>query len=355
MKSVAEEQKEPEAVPKNKQDIGEEEKRTEPYLEEMEQQCQAAGEQIQGLLNHLEPVIQGKRDVLQKVLVCLLSGGHLLLEDLPGVGKTTLAKALARALGGESDTESEGFRYGRIQFTPDLLPYDVTGVEVWRPDRHCFEFHPGPVFCNLLLADEINRATPKVQSALLEVMAEQQVTVGQQSHNLQSPFWVIATQNPIEMAGTYLLPKAQLDRFSMKLSLGYPGREYELSIVRSDPSHRRLPQLAPFIGPAQILALQGLVQTVYCAPGLEAWAVEVVRKTRKANAVRLGVSTRGLLMWLCCARAYALCQGRSYVIDADLLALAHDVLCHRLELRDAHEAPNDLLEQILGEECKNLP
>ena len=323
-----------------------------------ERRCRAAGEQIQGLLGHLEPVIQGKRDVLQKVLSCLLSGGHLLLEDLPGVGKTTLAKALARAFGGENAGESpenKGFRYGRIQFTPDLLPYDVTGVEVWRPDHHCFEFHPGPVFCNLLLADEINRATPKVQSALLEVMAEQQVTVGQQSHNLQSPFWVIATQNPIEMAGTYLLPKAQLDRFSMKLSLGYPGREHELSIVRSDPSHSLLPQLAPFIEPAQILALQGLVREIYCAPGLEVWAVEVVRKTREAASVRLGVSTRGLLMWLGCARAYALCQGRSYVIDADLLALAHDVLAHRLELRDAHEAPQALLEQILEQESKNLP
>ena len=347
--------------------VAEERNKPDPEVPEIplpfERRCCAAGEQIQGLLGHLEPVIQGKRNVLQKVLACLLAGGHLLLEDLPGVGKTTLAKALARAFGarafggenaGES-SENKGFRYGRIQFTPDLLPYDVTGVEVWRPDSHCFEFHPGPVFCNLLLADEINRATPKVQSALLEVMAEQQVTVGQQSHNLQSPFWVIATQNPIEMAGTYLLPKAQLDRFSMKLSLGYPGREHELSIVRSDPGRRRLPQLTPFIELAQILALQALARELYCAPGLEAWAVEVVRKTREAASVRLGASTRGLLMWLYCAKAYALCEGRSYVIDADLLALAHDVLAHRLELRDAHEAPQALLSQILEQQSKNLP
>ena len=312
---------------------------------------QQAGLQIQKLLDHLEQVICGKRPTLQMILAGMLSGGHILLEDLPGVGKTTLAKALAKAIGGDSG----GCRYSRIQFTPDLLPYDVTGVEVWRPDEHCFEFHPGPIFCNLLLADEINRATPKVQSALLEVMAEQQVTIGKETHVLPGPFWVIATQNPIEMAGTYLLPKAQMDRFSMQISLGYPDLEHELSVIRTDPAQRSLPNLEAILSKTDILALQELVPRVYCTPQLEEWVVQVARLTREAPAVRLGVSTRGILMWLSCARAYALCHGREYIIDQDLLQLAPAVLCHRLQLCQQQDNIYSVMQQILAEARQLLP
>ncbi len=331
--------------------------------EQLARSCQEAGQTVSLLLDHLEQVIQGKREVLQKVIACMLSGGHVLLEDLPGVGKTTLAKALVKALGGQEPGSQQAevqraavpCRYSRIQFTPDLLPYDVTGVEVWRPDLHSFEFHPGPVFCNLLLADEINRATPKVQSALLEVMAEQQVTVGQQTHLLSGPFWVIATQNPIEMLGTYVLPKAQLDRFSMQLSLGYPDREHELSIVRSDPSHSSLPDFPAVLSLTEVRALQNLAREVYCQPKLEEWAVQLAHLTRDSPAIRLGVSTRGVLMWLSCARAYALTCGRSYVIDQDLLSLAPAVLCHRLQLSQQHENVYSVLEQLLNEGRQELP
>ncbi len=318
-----------------------------------QQQYREAGTQIQSLLDHLEQIIRGKREVLQKVVAAMLAGGHVLLEDLPGVGKTTLAKALAQVFSGGEGTEP--CHYGRIQFTPDLLPYDVTGVEVWRPDTHSFEFHPGPVFCNLLLADEINRATPKVQSALLEAMAEQQITVGSQTHLLTGPFWVIATQNPIEMAGTYVLPKAQMDRFSLQLSLGYPDFAHELAILRSDPSHRELPNFSPVLGLSEVRPLQKLAAEVYCAPKLEEWVVRVARMTRDTPAVHLGVSTRGILMWLACARAYALCQGRDYIIDQDLLQLAQDALCHRLELRQRHDDSHVVLERILTEARQLLP
>ncbi|MFV8755216.1 AAA family ATPase [Nannocystaceae bacterium ST9] len=265
--------------------------------------------------------IRGKDGVIELALIGLVAGGHLLIEDIPGVGKSTLARALAAAVGGS---------FGRIQFTSDLLPADLLGVNVWLAREQRFEFRPGPMFANLVLADEVNRAPPRTQSALLEAMAERQVSLDGISHALPSPFSVIATQNPEEHHGTYPLPESQRDRFLLRLSMGYAAAEIEAALLQTggvDPQARAAKQVAQ---PVTLTELQDAAKRVHLHPDLAAYAQRVVQATRDAPAIRLGVSTRGALAWTSAARARALLEGRAAVGIDDLQELAVAALAHRI-------------------------
>jgi MoxR-like ATPase len=279
------------------------------------------GQLFDALMGNVELVIQGKRDAIRLALVCLFAGGHLLIEDVPGVGKTSMAKAIARSIGGT---------WRRIQFTPDLLPSDVTGVSVWNRAANEFEFRPGGVFANVLLADEINRASPKTQSALLEAMEEGQVTVDAHTYRLERPFMVIATQNPIELEGTYPLPEAQLDRFLMRIQMGYPSRESEVSILETHGSHARVDELAPVASAAEITDAADVVATVHVAANIKGYIVDLVEASRRHNELALGVSPRGALALQRAARALAASLGREYVVPDDVKRLASSVLEHRM-------------------------
>jgi MoxR-like ATPase len=233
------------------------------------------------VVGNMEHVIQGKPEVIELVLLCLVSGGHLLIEDVPGVGKTSLAKALAASIDGS---------FGRVQFTPDLLPSDVIGVTVWNRNRSTLEFRPGPVFSNIVLADEINRASPKTQSALLEAMAEAQVTVDGTTYQLNEPFMVIATQNPIDHEGTYPLPESQLDRFLMRISVGYPSREAELEILETHGDHDALVDISPVVSSVQVEGLAAAARSVHVAPALKDYLVELAGASRRHPYLALGMS-----------------------------------------------------------------
>jgi MoxR-like ATPase len=270
---------------------------------------------------NIEQVIQGKPEVIELALLCLVSEGHLLIEDVPGVGKTSLAKALAASIDGT---------FGRLQFTPDLLPTDVVGLTVWNRNTSEFEFRPGPVFSNIVLADEINRASPKTQSALLESMAETQVTVDGTTYTLANPFMVIATQNPIEHEGTYPLPESQLDRFLMRVSVGYPSAESELQILDTHGDHDALDDIGPVITAAEIEQLAEAARGVHVAPALKGYLVELAGASRRHPHLALGMSPRATLALQRVARARAAAQARSYVVPDDLKALAEPVLAHRL-------------------------
>lgn len=304
------------------------------------------------LVEGLESVIRGKRAVLEQLVTGILAGGHVLIEDVPGLGKTTLAKTVARLISRSRKGSAVVFR--RIQFTPDLLPYDITGVDVFDPAKKTFVFTPGPVFANVLLADEINRTTPKVQSALLEVMAEGQVTVGNTTYRMDPFFFVIATQNPVEMEGVYPLPLAQIDRFLMKLRIGYPDAEVELGIVRDDPSETVMPGVRPVCGKEEILAARTRVDGIYCDEKLMRAAVGVSAATRAHRGIALGASPRGSLMLVRAARAYALVRGREYVIDQDLIDLAPLVIVHRLRLKDARTDADSLVREIVMSELARV-
>ena len=274
--------------------------------------------------DNIQHVIRGKQHVVEQTLLCLLSGGHLLVEDVPGVGKTLLAKALGASVGA---------KIGRIQFTPDLLPADVTGVNVWNRNTSTFEFRPGPVFTELVLADEINRASPKTQSALLEAMAESQVTVDGVTHTLSSPFMVLATQNPIEQEGTYPLPEAQLDRFQMKISVGYPSRADELQMLQTHEVDGMVTRLRPVASLQDIMTMIRMVTSVQIAPELRSYLIDLADASRRHQAVALGLSPRGTLSLQRVARARAASQGRIYVTDDDIKAVAQSVMAHRVLIR----------------------
>ncbi|MCL2763050.1 MAG: AAA family ATPase [Treponema sp.] len=294
------------------------------------------------LLEGTQRIIKGKREFLELLVAAIFAGGHVLVEDNPGLGKTTVAKTLAKLIGGKKK-----FIFKRIQFTPDLLPYDITGVDVFDPKTLKFRFMPGPVLANVVLADEINRATPKVQSALLEVMAERQVTIGQVSHRPPEPFLVIATENPIESEGTFPLPAAQLDRFMMKLSMGYPDRNAELTILDENPAEEGLAKLEPVIDVTEFLAAKKAAAAVFCHQSLKEAIADIVRDTRIHRAFTLGASPRASLHFLEAARALAVVRGRNYVIDEDLAMLAVPVLAHRVRLRD----PKAQAEKFIREIC----
>jgi MoxR-like ATPase len=282
------------------------------------------GRLFSALLGNVERVIQGKREQVHLALVCLVAEGHLLIEDVPGVGKTSLAKAIAASIGGTCH---------RIQFTPDLLPSDVTGVSVWNRATDEFQFRPGGVFANVLLADEINRASPKTQSALLEAMEERQVTVDALTYRLPRPFMVIATQNPVELEGTYPLPEAQLDRFLMRLPMGYPAREAEAAILDSqgEPG-TTVESLSPVASAAEVAEAATLVTSVHVSEDVRDYVLDVVAATRRHPDLVLGASPRGALALQRTARALAASFGRSYVVPDDVKRVIPSVLEHRLLL-----------------------
>ncbi|HTJ76984.1 MAG TPA: AAA family ATPase [Acidimicrobiales bacterium] len=285
---------------------------------------QSFSEAFDAIVDNVALVVQGKDDAIRLALVCLVAEGHLLIEDVPGVGKTSLAKAVAASL---------DCSWARIQFTPDLLPSDVTGVSIYNRATGAFEFRPGGIFANLVLADEINRASPKTQSALLEAMEEHQVTVDSVTYNLPPPFMVIATQNPVEHEGTYPLPESQLDRFLMRIAMGYPARAAEIAIL--DTHARAAPpmaQLAPVAGADDVAAMVAMAHAVHVAPALKGYIVDLAAASRRHPALTLGVSPRAALGLLRAARARAASLGREYVVPDDLKNLAGPVLEHRLAL-----------------------
>ncbi len=298
------------------------------------------------IASNIEQTIQGKQEVIRLSLVTLVAEGHLLLEDVPGVGKTMLAKSLARSL---------GCTWSRIQFTPDLLPSDVTGVNVWDTRTGEFQFKPGAVFANICLGDEINRASPKTQSALLECMEERQVTVDGTTHDLEEPFIVIATQNPIEHEGTYPLPESQLDRFMIRLSMGYPERDSELEILDRHGAHEILDELEPVTDATEVAGLVKLAREVHVAPALRNYIVQLTESTRENPDIYLGASPRASLFLLRAARALAAARGRDYVVPDDLQDLAVPVLAHRILLSPEAQMRGAGAEDILRGLLERIP
>ena len=291
-------------------------------------------------------VMVGKDDVIDLVLVALFSDGHILFEDVPGIGKTTLAKSVARSI---------GCSFKRIQFTPDVMPSDITGINFYNQKQGEFEFRPGPIIANIVLADEINRATPRTQSALLEAMEERQVTVEGTTVKLPAPFLVMATQNPIELEGTFPLPEAQLDRFFMKVKLGYPNAADEDAILLRFEEHSPLEDLQPVISAEELVRLSHLVPQVFCEPTVRQYVVEVVQATRQHPAYELGASPRGSLNLFRGARALAAIRGRDYVLPDDVKFLAPYVLGHRAILNSQSRLRGREAEDVLQEVLERVP
>ncbi len=325
---------------------------TEPSQPKSELTARRAAEKAGDLLSNVERALRGKPEVVLRASICLLARGHLLLEDVPGVGKTTLAKALACSI------ESE---FRRIQFTSDLLPSDLTGLSVPEMENgHAtgrFVFQPGPVFANVLLADEVNRSSPKSQSALLEAMSEHTVTVDGTTHALPDPFFVIATQNPLEHHGTHPLPESQLDRFMMRLSIGYPSTEYEAEVLREDPSTHALGSLSPVVDLPELRAMQERAAEVKFEDSLVGYLLSLVDESRDHDNLELGVSPRGALALRRAAQARALIDGRDYCIPEDVRELALDVLSHRVtaDVRTGGHRGAEESRWILSEILERVP
>ncbi len=297
------------------------------------------------LLDNLRTVIVGKEQALEFTIVGLLCQGHILIEDVPGVGKTVLARSLARSL---------GVVFSRIQFTPDMLPSDVTGVSIFNQQTRQFEFREGPIMAQIVLADEINRATPKTQSALLEAMEERQVTVDGVTHLLPAPFMVLGTQNPIEYEGTFPLPEAQLDRFMLRIHLGYPALDDEVKILGDQQYRHPIDSLQPVAGQEELLKMQQAVRKVYVSPAVKRYIVELTRATRDNVDVYLGASPRGSLGLFRTGQARAAMQGRDYILPDDVKALAEIVLAHRIVTNPAARLKNLTSAQIVKEILLNL-
>jgi MoxR-like ATPase len=303
----------------------------------------SAAEVVERVVENLERSVRAPRTTLQLCVLCLIAEGHLIIEDFPGVGKTVLAKSVARSL---------DLSFSRLQFTPDLLPTDVTGVNVFNQRSGEFEFRPGPVFANVLLVDEINRASPKTQSALLEAMEERQITVDGATRGLAPPFMVIATQNPVDQEGTYRLPESQLDRFLLRISLGYPGRAAEMSILDGRGAAESLPKLSPVVSAAEVLTMIDAVRSVFLADALKAYLVDISEASRRHPAIELGLSPRATLQLASAARSHAAARGRRYATPDDVKVMAVPCLSHRLLLRTDRGArldPADAIGEILAD------
>jgi MoxR-like ATPases len=295
-------------------------------------------QKILSIVKHLQSCLQGKETAIILSLIAIFSKGHLLLEDFPGLGKTSLAIALSRAL---------NLTFGRIQCTNDLLPNDITGISIYNKNTGEFEFKPGPIFNNIILVDEINRATPKTQSALLEAMAEEQVTVDGKTYKLQKPFLVIATQNPIELYGTFPLPESQLDRFMMKISIGYPDRESEKEILQGGSSREALYNLAPVIDRDEIIKIQDEIKKIYISEKIISWILDFIESTRNDSRIMLGLSTRAGLAITYTSKAYAYFRNRDYVIPEDVKEIIPYVVPHRIILKEEALLKEEVIISIL--------
>jgi MoxR-like ATPase len=299
--------------------------------------------EFKNIIDFLSSYLHGKEKAIELTLICLFSKGHLLIEDLPGLGKTTLAIGIAKTL---------GLDYGRVQATSDLLPSDIIGVSIYNKNTNEFEFKPGPIFNNIILVDEINRATPKTQSALLEAMGEKQVTVDGKTYKLPEPFFVIATQNPVEQYGTFPLPESQLDRFLMKISIGYPSREAEKEIIKGGSKREELYKIQPFISKEEIIKIQEEIKNVYVSDKIADYILDIVWATRESKYLESGLSTRGTLAIVSTAKTNAYMEGRDFVIPEDIKKLYKYVIPHRVIFKPEYESQK---EEIIKTIVESIP
>jgi MoxR-like ATPase len=299
--------------------------------------------EFKNIIDFLSSYLHGKEKAIELTLICLFSKGHLLIEDLPGLGKTTLAIGIAKTL---------GLDYGRVQATSDLLPSDIIGVSIYNKNTNEFEFKPGPIFNNIILVDEINRATPKTQSALLEAMGEKQVTVDGKTYKLPQPFFVIATQNPVEQYGTFPLPESQLDRFLMKISIGYPSREAEKEIIKGGSKREELYKIQPFISKEEIIKIQEEIKNVYVSDKIADYILDIVWATRESKYLESGLSTRGTLAIVNTAKTNAYMEGRDFVIPEDIKKLYKYVIPHRVIFKPEYESQK---EEIIKTIVESIP